>query len=40
MTTSDAYTYTGEVMVTNMLRDDTAEGIAAFLEKRPPNWEQ
>ena len=37
---ADAYAYTGDVMVTNMLRDDTAEGIDAFLKKRPPNWEQ
>lgn len=36
----DAYTYTGDVMVQNMLRDDTREGIDAFLEKRDPNWEQ
>jgi len=33
-----AYDYTGEVMVENMLEDDTAEGIAAFLEKRSPKW--
>lgn len=35
---SDAYAYTGQVMVENMLHADTNEGIAAFLEKRPPNW--
>lgn len=40
MKTADAYTYTGEVMVQNMLRTDTREGIDAFLEKRDPNWEQ
>ncbi|PTX55780.1 enoyl-CoA hydratase/carnithine racemase [Litoreibacter ponti] len=39
MTTEDAYTYTGQVMATNMARDDTDEGITAFLEKRPPNWD-
>lgn len=38
--TAEAYTYTGEVMVTNMLREDTREGIDAFLEKRDPTWEQ
>jgi enoyl-CoA hydratase/carnithine racemase len=38
MTQDQAYHYTGAVMVENMLNDDTAEGIAAFLEKRAPNW--
>lgn len=33
-----AYIYTGDVMVTNMLYKDTEEGIAAFLEKRDPTW--
>jgi enoyl-CoA hydratase/carnithine racemase len=40
MTTADAYAYTGEVMVQNMLRSDTREGIDAFLEKRDPDWDQ
>ncbi|MCE8546016.1 enoyl-CoA hydratase [Ruegeria pomeroyi] len=35
-----AYAYTGEVMVENMLYRDTAEGIAAFIEKRDPDWRQ
>lgn len=35
-----AYAYTGDVMVQNMLDQDTAEGIDAFIEKRPPNWTQ
>ena len=35
----DAYAYTGAVMVENMAETDTEEGIAAFLEKRPPNWD-
>ncbi len=34
----DAYALTGEVMTANMAEPDTAEGIAAFLEKRPPGW--
>ena len=34
----EAYAYTSEVMVTNMLAADAAEGIDAFIEKRPPNW--
>ncbi|MEO1139614.1 MAG: enoyl-CoA hydratase [Pseudomonadota bacterium] len=37
---TEAYAYTGEVMVENMLWRDTEEGISAFLEKRPPNWNQ
>lgn len=35
-----AYALTGEVMAENMLRDDTVEGIAAFLDKRRPAWRQ
>ncbi|MDA0663521.1 MAG: enoyl-CoA hydratase [Proteobacteria bacterium] len=38
MTTEDAYTYAGDVMVRNMLAEDSDEGISAFLEKRPPVW--
>jgi enoyl-CoA hydratase/carnithine racemase len=34
-----AYDYTAEVMVENMLARDAEEGIAAFIEKRPPKWE-
>ena len=33
-----AYDLAGRVMVENMLWRDTDEGIAAFLEKRPPDW--
>jgi len=33
-----AYAHTGAVMADNMMLPDTAEGIAAFLEKRKPNW--
>jgi enoyl-CoA hydratase/carnithine racemase len=40
MNTADAYAYTGDVMVQNMLRADTREGIDAFLEKRNPDWDQ
>lgn len=35
-----AYEMTGAVMVENMLDPDTAEGIAAFLDKRKPDWSQ
>ena len=33
-----AYDYALEVMVENMLARDAEEGIAAFIEKRTPNW--
>ena len=36
----DAYDYTRDVMVENMLDRDTEEGINAFIEKRPPDWTQ
>ncbi len=38
MTTADAYSFTGQVMVDNMANPDTDEGINAFLEKRDPDW--
>ena len=34
-----AYAYTAEVMSKNMLAPETEEGIDAFIEKRPPRWE-
>ena len=34
-----AYRHTAEVMTTNMLARDAAEGIDAFIAKRPPVWE-
>lgn len=40
MPIDQAYAFTGDVMVENMLNSDTAEGIAAFLEKRTPDWDQ
>lgn len=40
MPLDEAYAFTGEVMVQNMLYRDTEEGIAAFLDKRPPEWTQ
>jgi len=36
----EAYAYTGNVMVENMLWRDTNEGISAFLDKRQPDWDQ
>jgi enoyl-CoA hydratase/carnithine racemase len=35
----DAYRYTADVMVENMMAHDAEEGIAAFVEKRAPKWE-
>ncbi|WP_456390144.1 enoyl-CoA hydratase [Profundibacter sp.] len=35
---ADAYAYTGDVITANIMMRDTEEGIAAFLEKRAPNW--
>ena len=40
MPLEQAYIHTGEVMTQNMMLDDTAEGIAAFLDKRSPVWSQ
>jgi enoyl-CoA hydratase/carnithine racemase len=39
MTLPEAYRYTGEVMVENMMTRDAKEGISAFVEKRTPAWE-
>jgi enoyl-CoA hydratase/carnithine racemase len=33
-----AYAYTAGVMTRNMMLDDAAEGIDAFLQKRAPRW--
>jgi len=35
---AEAYAYASDVMTKNMLAQDAAEGIDAFLEKRPPVW--
>jgi len=34
----EAYELAAQTMVLNMLEDDAAEGISAFLAKRPPRW--
>jgi enoyl-CoA hydratase/carnithine racemase len=36
---AEAYDYANAVMTTNMLARDAEEGIDAFLQKRPPVWE-
>ena len=38
MPLEDAYKFTSKMMTLNMASKDAKEGIAAFLEKRKPNW--
>lgn len=38
MALPEAYAYTAEIMIENMLKHDAEEGIGAFLEKRTPQW--
>jgi enoyl-CoA hydratase/carnithine racemase len=38
MNLADAYAYASQVMTENMMAADAAEGIDAFLQKRPPCW--
>ncbi len=33
-----AYQYASQVMTCNIMDDDAAEGIDAFMQKRPPKW--
>ena len=39
MTLADAYDYSSQVMVDNLLKHDAEEGINAFIEKRTPEWQ-
>lgn len=39
MPLAEAYDYTTNVMVENMMIDDAKEGIQAFIEKRAPKWQ-
>jgi enoyl-CoA hydratase/carnithine racemase len=39
MPLADAYIHASTVMTENMLARDAEEGIAAFMDKRSPNWE-
>ena len=38
MNIADAYRYSSQIMIENMMNKDSEEGIAAFLEKRTPKW--
>lgn len=38
MSLEDAYAYAGHVMACNMMAEDAAEGIDAFVAKRKPVW--
>ena len=38
MPQAEAYDYAAEVMARNMMEEDAAEGIDAFLQKRAPQW--
>ena len=38
MPLAEAYEYTSDIMVENMLKRDAEEGINAFIDKRPPKW--
>jgi enoyl-CoA hydratase/carnithine racemase len=38
MSLEDAYAYAGKVMACNMMAEDAAEGIEAFIGKRKPLW--
>ena len=39
MPLDEAYAFAGEVMACNMMAEDAGEGIDAFIEKRPPQWQ-
>jgi enoyl-CoA hydratase/carnithine racemase len=39
MPLEEAYALAARAMVENLLHPDSAEGAAAFLDKRPPRWE-
>ncbi len=39
MSLTEAYEFTSKVMTDNSLSEDAVEGIASFLEKRNPVWQ-
>ena len=40
MPLDQAYEYASQVMIENLMDQDSKEGIEAFLEKRNPNWKK
>jgi 1,4-dihydroxy-2-naphthoyl-CoA synthase len=40
MSLTDAYAHTAEVMVENMLHAEAKEGMDAFINKRPADWQK
>jgi enoyl-CoA hydratase/carnithine racemase len=40
MPLAEAYDYAAGVMVANMMHAEAEEGIGAFIEKRPPDWDK
>ena len=38
MNVEDAYQYSSEIMIKNMMKYDAEEGINAFVNKRKPKW--
>lgn len=40
MPLDQAYGFTARVIAENLMERETEEGLAAFLEKRPPNWDR
>ncbi len=40
MGVEQAYEYASGVMTCNMMHEDAAEGIDAFMQKRKPEWKQ
>jgi enoyl-CoA hydratase/carnithine racemase len=39
MPLDEAYAYTSGAIVENLMHRDSIEGLNAFIEKRPPNWD-
>lgn len=40
MPVADAYVFMAQIMADNLLINDAAEGIGAFIQKRHPKWDQ